>query len=357
MTLEEPVSQPDTGVEAEPPTPATLQTPELRYIERMRIGVRFCLLIPARSHTVERVTSIRISAKRDIEIYHLAGDERNVVLTFARIRATLETGRFLAKDAAAAWAIEWTDDSADRAVLARARSLYLDGIAAQDWGELRPAITRMRRAYPQVRAEGGEALPAELADALHGRTRSLTNLYGPTETTVWSTCWRVEQPEQGISIGRPIANTQIHVLDERLQPCPIGVPGELWIGGDGVTLGYLHRPELTAERFVADPFSAVSGARMYRTGDRGRWRHDGLLEHLGRLDFQVKVRGHRIELGEIESRLMGPVGCTSGATLPDGLAGGMSSRLSSRVRVTRPARWNCRSILVLETGPKPLLPG
>jgi hypothetical protein len=88
-----------------------------------------------------------------------------------------------------------------------------------------------------------------------------------------------------------------------LQPCPIGVPGELWIGGDGVTLGYLHRPDLTAERFVADPFSAVPGARMYRSGDRGRWRHDGLLEHLGRLDFQVKVRGHRIELGEIEATL------------------------------------------------------
>jgi amino acid adenylation domain-containing protein len=157
---------------------------------------------------------------------------------------------------------------------------------------------------PQFKALiGGEGLPPDLASQLLARTGELWNMYGPTETTVWSTCWRVEHPERGISIGRPIANTQIHVLDEHLQPCPIGVPGELWIGGDGVTLGYLNRPELTADRFVVDPFSKVPGASMYRTGDRGRWRHDGWLEHLGRLDFQVKVRGHRIELGEIEANL------------------------------------------------------
>lgn len=150
---------------------------------------------------------------------------------------------------------------------------------------------------------GGEALALDLASQLLVRVGELWNMYGPTETTVWSTCWRVEHPERGISIGRPIANTQIHVLDEKLQPCPIGVPGELWIGGDGVALGYWKRPELTAERFVDDPFSQRTGARMYRTGDRGRWRHDGWLEHLGRLDFQVKMRGYRIELGEIETRL------------------------------------------------------
>jgi hypothetical protein len=113
----------------------------------------------------------------------------------------------------------------------------------------------------------------------------------------------VQSPEQGIRIGRPIGNTQVHVLDGRGRPCPIGVAGELFIGGDGVALGYLRRPELTAERFVADPFSTQPGARLYRTGDRGRWCHDGRLEHLGRLDFQVKVRGHRIELGEIEAAL------------------------------------------------------
>jgi amino acid adenylation domain-containing protein len=148
---------------------------------------------------------------------------------------------------------------------------------------------------------GGEGLPTDLADQLIARTGALWNMYGPTETTVWSTCCQVTSIERGISIGRPIANTQVHILDDRLQPVPLGIPGEVWIGGDGVTLGYLHRPELTAERFVDDPFRP--GATMYRTGDRGRWRHDGQLEHLGRLDFQVKVRGYRIELGEIESNL------------------------------------------------------
>jgi amino acid adenylation domain-containing protein len=150
---------------------------------------------------------------------------------------------------------------------------------------------------------GGEGLPLDLAKLLLARTGELWNMYGPTETTVWSTCWRVEKPESGISIGRPIANTQVHVLDESGRQCPIGVPGEIYIGGDGVAIGYLNRPELTSERFVADPFRATAGARMYRTGDLGRWRHDGLLEHQGRLDHQVKIRGFRIELGEIEANL------------------------------------------------------
>ena len=150
---------------------------------------------------------------------------------------------------------------------------------------------------------GGEALPLDLATALRGRCGELWNMYGPTETTVWSTCAHLREPVQGASIGTPIANTVVWVLDERRQPCPIGVPGEIWIGGDGVTLGYLNRPALTAERFVADPWSDAPGARMYRTGDRGRWCNHGTLEHLGRLDFQVKVRGYRIELGEIEANL------------------------------------------------------
>ena len=153
---------------------------------------------------------------------------------------------------------------------------------------------------------GGEALTMDLARQLTGRCGELWNMYGPTETTVWSTCCRIEADdlEQGITIGRPIANTTVWILDERLQTCPIGVPGEICIGGDGVTLGYLGRPELTDERFVADPFGWAPGARMYRTGDRGRFRGDGMLEHLGRMDFQVKVRGYRIELGEIEATLM-----------------------------------------------------
>ena len=148
---------------------------------------------------------------------------------------------------------------------------------------------------------GGEALAPELAAQLLARCTEVWNLYGPTETTVWSTCWRVEHPRDGIAIGTPIANTTVWILDEHRQLCPVGVPGEIWIGGIGVALGYRHRPELTAERFVADPFTDRPGARMYRTGDRGRWRADGTLEHLGRLDFQVKLRGFRIELGEIES--------------------------------------------------------
>jgi hypothetical protein len=153
---------------------------------------------------------------------------------------------------------------------------------------------------------GGEALPPDLAGSLLERCAELWNMYGPTETTVWSTCWRVERPEQGIWIGRPIANTQVWVLDEQLRPCPVGVPGEVYIGGDGVALGYLDRPDLTAERFVPDPFATATDGRrplLYRTGDLGRWRPNGMLECLGRTDFQVKVRGYRIELGEIESTL------------------------------------------------------
>ena len=150
---------------------------------------------------------------------------------------------------------------------------------------------------------GGEGLPPDLARELLGRVGELWNMYGPTETTVWSTLWRVDPAHlarNGVSIGTPIANTSVWILDANLQPCPVGVPGEICIGGDGVTLGYLDRPELTADRFRPDPFRG-DGGRLYRTGDRGRWRNDGLLEHLGRLDFQVKVRGYRIELGEIEA--------------------------------------------------------
>jgi amino acid adenylation domain-containing protein len=150
---------------------------------------------------------------------------------------------------------------------------------------------------------GGESLSPNLARALLERTGELWNMYGPTETTVWSSCWRVHAPLDTILIGRPIANTRIHVLDALGQHCPVGVSGEIHIGGDGVAIGYLHQPELTAERFIPDPFSSTPGERLYKTGDRGRWRQDGLLEHQGRLDFQIKLRGHRIEPSEIEARL------------------------------------------------------
>jgi amino acid adenylation domain-containing protein len=149
---------------------------------------------------------------------------------------------------------------------------------------------------------GGEALPPELARELVGRGRALWNLYGPTETTIWSAVERVESAE-AIRLGHPVANNRLYVLDPAGRPCAPGIPGELYIGGDGVVRGYLRRPGLTADRFVPDPFAAAGGARLYRTGDRVRRRTDGALEFLGRVDFQVKLRGFRIELGEIESAL------------------------------------------------------
>ncbi|RZL94308.1 MAG: amino acid adenylation domain-containing protein [Variovorax sp.] len=150
---------------------------------------------------------------------------------------------------------------------------------------------------------GAEPVPADLSLELMNRTTELWNLYGPTETTVWSTVWRMERPRiaaRGVSIGRPMANTGIWILDGNLQRCPIGVPGEICVSGLGVTLGYLERPDLTAERFVTTNIDGTD-TLIYRSGDRGRWRNDGLLEHMGRFDFQVKVRGYRIELGEIEA--------------------------------------------------------
>nr|AHB82071.1 non ribosomal peptide synthetase [Jahnella sp. MSr9139] len=157
---------------------------------------------------------------------------------------------------------------------------------------------------------GGEALPRELAERLLRTGAEVWNLYGPTETTIWSSASRVRPaPRDGrdaqvaCAIGRPIANTQIYLLDVEGRPVPIGVPGELTIGGAGLALGYLRRPGLTAERFVPDPFSGAPGARLYRTGDLARFRADGAIEYLGRLDGQIKLRGYRIEVGEIEAAL------------------------------------------------------
>ena len=153
----------------------------------------------------------------------------------------------------------------------------------------------------------GEPLPPELALQLIPIIGELWNAYGPTETTVWSTVQRVEHVDGPIPIGRPIENTQIHITDKNLRVLPLGVVGEIYIAGEGVTLGYLNRPELTEQRFAKAPADAspVSHpSRWYQTGDLGRWRADGILECLGRIDHQVKVRGYRIELGEIESSLL-----------------------------------------------------
>ncbi len=150
---------------------------------------------------------------------------------------------------------------------------------------------------------GGEALPRALAEELRSRCGSLWNVYGPTETTVWSSVLELQPGEGSPPIGGPLWNTTFYVLDPSRQPLPIGVPGELYIGGDGLAPGYLHRPELTAEKFVTNPFSSEPGSRLYRTGDLVRWRADGTLEYLGRVDLQVKLRGFRIELEEIEAVL------------------------------------------------------
>ena len=184
------------------------------------------------------------------------------------------------------------------------------------WHHVSPLLDARPEALPEslrlVLIGGEAALPERVRAwqaAAGGRVR-LLNGYGPTETTIVATFW--EAPESGgvsrVPIGRPISNTRCYVLDAAGRPVPVGVPGELYVGGARVARGYLDRPAATAERFVPDPFAAERGARLYRTGDRVRWTADGTLEYLGRLDAQVKVRGFRIEPGEIEAALRGARG-------------------------------------------------
>lgn len=179
-----------------------------------------------------------------------------------------------------------------------------------------PSLARMIAMVPEGLASlgrleklllGGEALPLALAKQLRQVFRGdMHNMYGPTETTIWSTTFPVGEDPGSISIGKPIVNTQVYVLDPMLRPVAAGEVGDLFIGGDGVVRGYWQRPELTAERFLDDPFLPEN--RMYRTGDIARFLPDGNLEFLGRADFQVKLRGHRIEIGEIEKALESQAG-------------------------------------------------
>ncbi|MGW0948892.1 amino acid adenylation domain-containing protein [Streptomyces sp. NPDC002623] len=177
---------------------------------------------------------------------------------------------------------------------------------------------------------GGEALPADLAEALLAGNGQVWNLYGPTETTIWSAASRLT-PGGRVTLGAPIANTALHVLDSARRPVPTAVAGELYIGGDGVADGYLGRPELTAERFLPDPFAARAEARMYRTGDLVRRLADGTIEYLGRLDSQVKVRGHRIEPEEIEATLRRLDGVREAVVVARGQAAGSHTLLACYV--------------------------
>lgn len=177
-----------------------------------------------------------------------------------------------------------------------------------------PSMGRMLLLEPETAAAlgtvkelliGGEALPASLAKQLREvASDSLLNMYGPTETTIWSTTYALNDDDSGVSIGKPVANTEVFIVDKQLRLVPVGVIGELLIGGDGVARGYWKQPGVTADKFVPNPFSKRKGSRLYRTGDRVRYRADGNIEFLGRVDQQVKLGGHRVELEEVEAALV-----------------------------------------------------
>ncbi len=188
-----------------------------------------------------------------------------------------------------------------------ARALLQHGVSVM---QATPSVWRMLvdsgwTGHPSLRVLcGGEALPLDLAEWLTQNCGEVWNLYGPTETTIWSTVKRVETGSTYISLGAPIAETQLLILSPKQQPVPVGATGEIYIGGAGLARGYRGQPELTQQRFVPHPFKPNSKERLYRTGDLARLRNDGGVEFLGRTDHQVKIRGHRIELGEIESLLL-----------------------------------------------------
>ena len=207
-----------------------------------------------------------------------------------RLRAMLSRPRATAGDYSAA------------ALIARHRVTHLQCTPSMAGMLLADPRSRDALRALQLLMIGGEAFPVALAGELRRTVPGeILNMYGPTETTIWSATHQVQDDRGTVPIGRPIANTTLYVVDGNLQPVPLGVAGELLIGGAGVVRGYLRRPELTAERFVADPFHRGTGNRLYRTGDLARYRPDGSVVFLGRLDHQVKIRGYRIELGEIET--------------------------------------------------------
>nr|WP_162562064.1 non-ribosomal peptide synthetase [Salinispora mooreana] len=234
-----------------------------------------------------------------------AEDAWLAVTTIAFDIATLEV--FAPLLAGARLVLAANDVSADPAAIAELRSRHRISVMQATPALWEMVVRRHPATIDGLRVlVGGEALPAPVARILHERAATVTNVYGPTETTIWSTAAPVTGGADAPPIGRPLANTQVYVLDDALRPVPVGVPGELYLGGAGLARGYLHRPGHSAERFVANPYTP--GDRMYRTGDLVRWLADGQLEYLRRADFQVKIRGHRIELGEIESVLADAVG-------------------------------------------------
>jgi amino acid adenylation domain-containing protein len=233
---------------------------------------------------------------------HVSDDERRAVLgstsvsfdvSIAEIFGTLSWGGTLVL----------VRNALELAELPEGEEVVLASMAPSAAAEL----LRVRGIPPSVRVLnlGGEALPNALAQGLYdlGTVERIVNLYGPTEDTTYSTFSIVSRGTDRMMVGRPVANTRLYVLDRALRPVPQGFPGELYIAGEGLSRGYHRRPALTAERFVPDPLSAVPGGRMYRVGDLVRYRADGALDYLGRLDHQVKIRGHRVEIGEVEAAL------------------------------------------------------
>jgi len=243
------------------------------------------------------------------------GDRLLAVTTLSFDIAVLEL--FLPLTIGARVVIAQRDDAMDGEVLGR--MIHDQGITVMQatpttWHMLLDANWRAPTGLKALC--GGEALPPSLAQRMLESGVELWNMYGPTETTVWSTLSLITDARAPIVIGKPMDNTSVWILSDDLKPAPVGAEGEICIGGAGVANGYFKRPELTADRFVANPFDSTPGARLYRTGDLGRWREDGRLEHLGRLDFQVKIRGYRIELGEIEAGLAALPGVARSVVIP-----------------------------------------